>query len=227
MLKWVSTLLSILLIFFSATLYAKTYGERICNQDERFYCYKVKKGDSWQKLFKDPEREDFEMRLNRMNTRLRTGMTIAIPKDETLDVMEIAPFDKQIDPPGERMIIVSLSDLAWGAYDEQGSLVSWGPVSGGKQYCPDVGRRCTTTTGTFSIYRKGSGDCVSTKFPVDRGGAPMPYCMFFNGGFALHGSYEVPGYNASHGCVRLFVNDAKWLNQDFVDEGVPVIVKSN
>jgi lipoprotein-anchoring transpeptidase ErfK/SrfK len=50
--------------------------------------------------------------------------------------------------------------------------------------------------------------------------------MYFHNGFALHGSYEVPGYNASHGCVRIFVNDAKWLNQDFVgDDQIPVVIK--
>ena len=52
----------------------------------------------------------------------------------------------------------------------------------------------------------------------------MPYCMFFKGGFAMHGSSGVPGYNASHGCVRLFVDDAQWLNQDFADIGTQVII---
>jgi len=48
--------------------------------------------------------------------------------------------------------------------------------------------------------------------------------MYFHGGFALHGSYEVPGFNASHGCVRLFVPDAEWLNQDFTAGGQKVMV---
>lgn len=46
----------------------------------------------------------------------------------------------------------------------------------------------------------------------------MPYCMFFNGGQAFHGS---PGGvikgNVSHGCVRMFVEDAEWLRYDFVE----------
>ncbi|MCX7124554.1 MAG: L,D-transpeptidase, partial [Gammaproteobacteria bacterium] len=41
--------------------------------------------------------------------------------------------------------------------------------------------------------------------------------------FALHGS-TLPGYNASHGCVRLFFDDAKWLNQDFLNIGTRVTV---
>ena len=76
-----------------------------------------------------------------------------------------------------------------------------------------------------AIYNKGGAGCASSKFPVGRGGAPMPYCMFFHGGYALHGSYEVPGYHASHGCIRLFVDDAAWLNEEFsYDSRVRVFV---
>ena len=46
----------------------------------------------------------------------------------------------------------------------------------------------------------------------------MPYCMYFNNGQALHGEPNgLPGYNASHGCVRLYVSDAEWLRYDFVE----------
>lgn len=36
-------------------------------------------------------------------------------------------------------------------------------------------------------------------------GSPMPHAIFFRGGYAIHGSYEVShlGTPASHGCVRL------------------------
>jgi uncharacterized protein YcbK (DUF882 family) len=39
--------------------------------------------------------------------------------------------------------------------------------------------------------------------------------MFFAPYYALHGSPQVPGFNASHGCVRLFSEDARWLNENF------------
>lgn len=52
----------------------------------------------------------------------------------------------------------------------------------------------------------------------------MPYCMFFKGGYAIHAS-DVPGYNASHGCVRVFYEDAEWLNREFADIGTSVIVR--
>ena len=43
--------------------------------------------------------------------------------------------------------------------------------------------------------------------------------MFFYGGYALHASPVVPGYNDSHGCIRLFYEDAKWLNKQFIETG--------
>jgi hypothetical protein len=35
--------------------------------------------------------------------------------------------------------------------------------------------------------------------------SPMPHSIFFNGGYAIHGSYEIShiGRPASHGCIRL------------------------
>jgi lipoprotein-anchoring transpeptidase ErfK/SrfK len=43
--------------------------------------------------------------------------------------------------------------------------------------------------------------------------APMPYAVFFRGGYAIHGTYEVGhlGSPASHGCVRLNTWDAATL----------------
>jgi len=120
---------------------------------------------------------------------------------------------------GKDVIDVDLSNLTWSAYDNKGDLIRSGHVSGGKDFCPDIGKNCQTVTGIFTIYRMGGEDCKSTIFPVGRGGAPMPYCMFFHGGYALHGSNSVPDYNASHGCVRMPPQDAQWLNEVFVQEG--------
>jgi L,D-transpeptidase catalytic domain len=43
--------------------------------------------------------------------------------------------------------------------------------------------------------------------------SPMPYSIFFDGGYAIHGSYEVSriGSPASHGCVRLHPRNAAVL----------------
>jgi hypothetical protein len=43
--------------------------------------------------------------------------------------------------------------------------------------------------------------------------SPMPYSIFFDGGYAIHGSYEVSrlGRPASHGCIRLSPSNASVL----------------
>lgn len=40
--------------------------------------------------------------------------------------------------------------------------------------------------------------------------SPMPYSIFFHGGYAIHGTYETRslGRPASHGCVRLLPRNA-------------------
>lgn len=54
-------------------------------------------------------------------------------------------------------------------------------------------------------------------------GASMPYFLRFNGGIGMHTGY-LPGYNASHGCVRM----PDRLAQKFFEHapiGTPVIVE--
>ena len=43
--------------------------------------------------------------------------------------------------------------------------------------------------------------------------SPMPYSIFFDGGYAIHGSYEIShlGSPASHGCIRLHPDNAAVL----------------
>ncbi|SRR5579883_455362 len=224
MVRMISYTIAVMIFIFSNTLFAKNFGAGICNAPE-FHCYVVKSGDNWKKLYPDDNQRDLVMRVNRMNTRLYKGLKIAVPDNLNADPSEFSPMDHQINPPGKKVIIVDLRKLAFGAYDEQGTLEKWGPVSGGRGYCPDIGRPCYTKSGQFEIYQKGGPGCVSSRFPVGRGGAPMPFCMFFHGGYALHGSPEVPGYNDSHGCVRMFTSDARWLNLDFTaGESVAVII---
>lgn len=132
---------------------------------------------------------------------------------------------EQISPPGEKVIIVDPNIHAFGAYDADGILLHSGMVTAGSNYCRDLHRRCRTKSGTFRIFSLGSRSCISHKFPLPRGGAKMPYCMYFNGGQALHGSYEVVAGNVSHGCVRLHVDDAKWIRFNFANIGTKVVIR--
>lgn len=200
-------------------------AEQLCSQPH-FHCIDVPKGQKWKDIWPDETQRHLIMRLNRMNTGIIPKMKIVVPDDlEHTTLLDVAPFQKDIPASGEKVIQVDLSLLAWAAYDANGKLVRWGPASGGKGFCPDIQQKCTTVTGTFKIQRKGGAKCKSHTYPVDNPGAPMPYCMFFKGGYAMHGSPNVPGYHASHGCVRIWVDDAKWLNQEFVEIGTPIIIK--
>jgi len=66
-----------------------------------------------------------------------------------------------------------------------------------------------TPRGDFKIQRRIDGIRIA---PLGKMYRPM----YFRGGFAIHGSSNVPGYPASHGCVRTTNPD-----QDFVFDTLP------
>lgn len=135
-----------------------------------------------------------------------------------------ARMPARVTAEGQRVVIINPRVHAWAAYDANGYLVRGGVATAGANWCSDLGRPCHTKSGSFRVYSLGSAGCKSSKFPIPRGGAPMPYCMFFNHGQAMHGSYNVVDANASHGCVRLRVQDAEWLRFNFVTVGTKVVV---
>ncbi len=127
---------------------------------------------------------------------------------------------------GEKVIIINPRKHVWGAYSADGKLLRAGLATAGSSWCPDIHRACRTRSGTFRIYTLGSRSCYSKRYPVGRGGAPMPYCMFFNGNQGLHGSHEIAEANLSHGCVRISVSDAEWVRFNFATIGTKVVVMS-
>jgi lipoprotein-anchoring transpeptidase ErfK/SrfK len=63
-----------------------------------------------------------------------------------------------------------------------------------------------TVLGRYKVYRKDLGT----------NGLGMVDASYFVGGYAIHGYVSVPAFNASHGCLRVPVPDARriydWLN---------------
>jgi hypothetical protein len=210
------------MMLFTAVSFAQIrFGENLCRTSSDYTCLTVKQGETWETLFTNAEEEDIVRRINRMNIDLKAGIMLAVPKNlSQITIYDVSPFPRYIDPTGERTIFVSQKQLAWGAYDEQGELIWWGPISSGMGNCRHVEGQCVTPSGDFRIIRKQDIDCISTVFPIRSdgmsGGAMMPYCMHFLRGYALHGSDSLPGYRASHGCVRMFIEDARWLNEEFI-----------
>jgi hypothetical protein len=115
---------------------------------------------------------------------------------EALERLKVRVAEKlRTAPPapstvGPLLITVSLARQTITLYD-QGVEVAQSPISSGMSEFP-------TPTGVFSVLQKRwfhSSNIYS--------GAPMPYMQRLTwSGIALHGGV-VPGYRASHGCIRL------------------------
>jgi lipoprotein-anchoring transpeptidase ErfK/SrfK len=69
-------------------------------------------------------------------------------------------------------------------------------------------RGYVTPTGSFTPIR-----LERVWYSTIYDGSPMPYAIFFHGGFAVHGTYQTGalGRPASHGCVRLHPANARVL----------------
>jgi len=94
-------------------------------------------------------------------------------------------------PTGPLLAVVSLGSQHVAIYGEDG-LVARSRVSSGK-------RGLRTPTGVFSIIQRHRHHYSN----IYRG-ASMPYMQRITwSGVAMHASNSVPGYPASHGCIRL------------------------
>ncbi|HEX7276173.1 MAG TPA: L,D-transpeptidase family protein [Acidimicrobiales bacterium] len=100
-----------------------------------------------------------------------------------------------------------------------GGLTRILPVSTGsdERFCSEgYCRYAVTPKGAYTVYRVASGWETG---PL--GDLYNP--LYFNGGIAFHGAYSVPGYPASHGCVRIPMNAAEWF-PTVVGNGWPMYV---
>ena len=218
---------------------ASPYSDKVCKSGqvpENVVCEKLstkKIANTWEEIFPNKNELALVQRLNRSNTTLWKGRFIILPKDKSdLDVMHYSPFPLVLSPPiaehfsKENLVVVDLDNLAWGAYDEKGTLARWSVANGGRGLCPETGKyECYTPTGTFKVVRKGNYWTRSKLYPVEcankkKCGFRMFYYMGFGPkGEGIHGAKNLPGFNASHGCVRSFTADVKWLNTSFLKVG--------
>ena len=78
-----------------------------------------------------------------------------------------------------------------------------------------------TPRGSFGIKRLEAMH-LSRKYH----NSPMPYSMFFAGGYAIHGTYETStlGEPASHGCIRIAPGNAAVLYRMVAAEGGRVTI---
>jgi lipoprotein-anchoring transpeptidase ErfK/SrfK len=133
--------------------------------------------------------------------------TSACVQDPALARFEWPVSDTALPAPVDN-IIISIADQRLYVYQGQ-QLVAWSSVSSGKP-----GHE--TPTGDFTVSEKDLNH--HSNLYED---APMPYFMrLTDGGVGMHAGF-LPGYPASHGCVRLPSEMARELYQR-VESGTPV-----
>ncbi len=141
------------------------------------------------------------LKLNRVDLdHVRQGEALIVP-GKVLDLLAHSPFPSELEQvrPIPKLILVSRRIQALAAY-ESGRQVYWAPTSTGKKATP-------TPPGLFHTNWK-SKERVST---VDEQWLLRWYYNLDNfEGVSMH-QYALPGYPASHSCIRLLEEDARWI----------------
>lgn len=134
-------------------------------------------------------------------SRIRIGSKLVIPDTLFSDFKNYVPFPQQLTLPDSisKLILVNQRIQLFAAY-ENGKLVRTGPISSGRQAKPTPNKLYYTN---YKAKKK-----IST---VD-GSWVMPW--YFNisnqGGIGMH-QYTLPGYPASHSCIRMYETNAQWI----------------
>jgi lipoprotein-anchoring transpeptidase ErfK/SrfK len=115
-------------------------------------------------------------------------------------------------PSGPLVLVISINKQTVTVYDD-GRQIAKSPISSGTSSNP-------SPTGIFSILEKNR-----THYSNLYGGAPMPFMQrITNSGVAMHAG-DLPGYPASHGCIRLPYSFARSLF-GITDVGARVIISN-
>ena len=166
------------------------------------------------------------LKINRVDQdHIRFGSELLIPTEKA-DLLAVSPFPREIESVKDlpKFVLVSRKVQAFGAY-ESGKLVWWGPTSTGK-------KSTKTPAGLFHTNWKAKSkrSSVNPNWIL-----PWAFNLDLVEGIAFH-QYDLPGYPASHGCVRLLESDAKWVfnwsdqwilskpENKFLAYGTPVII---
>ncbi|RQP10953.1 MAG: murein L,D-transpeptidase [Chryseobacterium sp.] len=190
----------------------------------------MKGNDSVQRAFrKDFTGEKFRtvLALNRIDeNNFYTADTLVVPDKFAGDLLAYSPFPYTVSSlkDVDKIALFSYPVQAFAVY-ESGKLKRWGPTSMGSKQHP-------TPTGLFFTNWKGE-EVISTF--DDEWLLKWNFNIENDEGIGWH-QYNMPGYPASHSCLRLFESDAKWM-YDWADQwklkdkgqtveakGTPVIV---
>lgn len=165
----------------------------------------IKPSDSLRKLFYNTftkEQQYTIAALNRIDTdHIKTRDTLIVPNEFKTAFIDYSPFPRKLSNITEvpKIIIFSYPIQAYGVY-ENGNLVKWGPTNMGK-------KASQTPRGLFFTNWKGR---KVTSTVDDEWILNWNFNISNHGGVGWH-QYALPGYPASHSCLRLLDADAQWL----------------
>jgi lipoprotein-anchoring transpeptidase ErfK/SrfK len=112
-------------------------------------------------------------------------------------------------------IVVDLGRQRMTVKKQDGEMIVWKVSSGRPGF--------ETPTGVSNVQRM---DAEHLSDEYDQ--APMPYAIFFYRGLAIHGTYERGlGRPASHGCVRLAIDNARELYSWVEQYGAKIEIAGN
>jgi hypothetical protein len=148
------------------------------------------------------EEREIILAINRISSSLiRKGRVLVMPDSLVADKLLYAPYPDSLAGFDSipKLVLISRRVQAFAIY-ENGWLVRWGPVSSGKKSTP-------TPAGLFHTNFK-----ALVKISSENSSWIMPWYFNFYArrGIAMH-QYFLPGYPASHACVRMQEKDAKWI----------------
>ncbi len=151
--------------------------------------------------YNEAEREII-LAINRISSRVvKTGKVLVLPDTLSKQIMDYSPYPDTLQgfDTLPKLLLVSRRIQAFAIY-EKGILKRWGPVSSGKKSTP-------TPAGLFHTNFK-----VKIKISSENSSWILPWYFNFYAkrGIAFH-QYTLPGYPASHACVRMQDKDAKWI----------------
>ena len=100
--------------------------------------------------------------------------------------------------PGDGVEIVLERQLLVVVRDGRANTILNTSTGNGEEYTTTSGNRAIATTprGRFTVYRAVDGPLTNSLGELWRP-------RFFHGGYAVHGSPNIPPYPASHGCARV------------------------
>lgn len=197
------------------------------------FIFPNKKKDSAMKAFKEKYSADERhkiLALNRLDEKNSwRADTLIIPSDLQQDFLKFSPFAVELPILKEvkKLVYFSYPIQAFAVY-ENGKLQRWGPTSMGK-------KAAKTATGLQFTNWKSK---IATSTVDSDWKLPYNVNIANRLGIGWH-EYDLPGFPASHSCLRLLKDDAKWL-YGFADQwilsadgntlkahGIPVIVNGD